>query len=145
MAVAKKKKSKPLAKKKRHDQIAEVFSAKAAAKREREIKRAIADFDDKIDHRYEHAKKIYDAQDGETQQAIDKMVVTMAKMAGRPNFTYQGYSMNADEGWMQRAQEKNFIWIAIRLLTRCAQWDIRIAKFKAPKTRCSICGRKVKP
>lgn len=137
VAKAKKKKT-------RSAEIQKVFSAKEQRKLEREADNALIDLEEEVEQRYKYARKIYDKQDEQTQAAIDHLIGTMEKMAGPPVFIFRGIRMNADTDQHKTIQQKNFMWIAVRLLVACARWDIKIANFKLSKQRCADCGKKVK-
>ena len=146
MAVKKKSAAKPpvKAKAKRKAEIQELTDPKVAAKREREIKKSIARLDEKVDARYEFAMSVYNEQDDATQKAIDHMVEIMKRMAGRPVFRFEGQAINSDDGWAAKVQQKNFTYFAVRMLAACAEWDIRIANYTAPKKKCARCGERVR-
>lgn len=105
---------------------------------------ALAEHEAFIEERYQYAMGIKREQDDSTEVAINRMVARMQQMAGEPYFKYKGISVPADPQRLRSIQMKSFTWIAIRLLVACAEWDIRIANFKAPKKICARCGKKVK-
>jgi hypothetical protein len=97
-----------------------------------------------IEERYAYALEIKQAQDETTEAAINRMVMRMLAMAGPPIFYHNGISVAADEERLKSIQVKSLTWIAVRLMVACAEWDIRIANFTAPKKKCAKCGKKVK-
>lgn len=119
----------------------------SAAVVEKFIKRELKDLDEKVDERYAWAMKFLRKQDDATREAVSRLVEKMAAMAGRPSakITLPGEktptTINVDHSF----QERTFIYIAVRLLIVSAGMDIRVAKFKLPKSRCAepLCGRKV--
>lgn len=129
----------------RQAEIRKVFDPISQATAEREIKKGLAELDERIDDRYEHAKRIVEAQSSLLQQAVDDLVAEMKGMAGDPVFYYKGTCINAvnvgSRELGERMQAKNFYWMAVRLLVACAKWDIRIADFKAPQGYCAVCGK----
>jgi hypothetical protein len=110
---------------------------------DRFLKRALADYDEETDARYEWALKFMKAQDESTQEAIHRLVNRMVEMAGPPSAT-----VSTPEGPIRvniepMIQERNFIYIAIRLMISAANMDIQIAKWKFPR-HCAepLCERK---
>jgi hypothetical protein len=110
---------------------------------ERFLKRTLADYDEETDARYEWALNFMKAQDESTHEAIHRLVNRMVEMAGPPSAT-----VNTPEGSIRvniepMIQERNFIYIAIRLMIVAASMDIQIAKWKFPR-RCTqpLCERK---
>jgi DNA-binding transcriptional MocR family regulator len=132
-----------IAKAKRRAQIEELFDPKTQRKAEREISSAYMELDEKIDTRYQFAKKVYDAQDDETRNAMDEMMASMKRMAGPFKFVYKGVSWGDPED-LSIMQDHMLLWCAVRIFAACAEWDIRIANFKSSKKRCAKCGKKVK-
>lgn len=108
------------------------------------IEMALAEHEAAVEERYSYAMEIKKSQDDATEVAINRMVVRMKAMAGEPRFYYNGISIPADPERLSSIQIKSLTWIAVRLMVACAEWDIRIANFKAPKRSCAKCGKKVK-
>lgn len=103
---------------------------------------ALLDYEEVIAERYAYAEKILEAQDSETLDAVDALVEKMTQMAGTPVFKHGGVSVGTPE-LLRRIQQKNFHWIAVRLLVACAEWDIQIANFQLPSHLCARCGKEV--
>lgn len=143
MSVVKKKHPPVIAKAKRRKEIEELFDPKSQKKAEREITAALAELDEATDERYEYAQALLEDQDDAVHRAVKQMVETMHRMAGPPRFVYKGIAWG-EPAQLARMQEKSFTWIAVRIIAACAEWDIRIGKFKAPKRKCVKCGKRVK-
>lgn len=107
------------------------------------LEEAFAEIEERADKRYEYAFAIKEIQDEQTTVAINRLVARMASMAGEPSFSFKGRYFT-DRERLGKVQYYNHLWIAIRVLVACAEWDIRIANFKLPKHNCARCGKKVK-
>lgn len=127
---------------KRKAEIEKVFSPKAQKRFEGEAENALIDAEEAAQARYDWAKGIKELQDDKTQVAINRMVAQMARMAGPPVFTYKGVTLNVEEDRIKRIHYFTQLWIAVRLLAACAEWDIQIENYTPPKKRCAKCARK---
>lgn len=128
---------------KRREEIEQVFSPKAQKKFEREADNHLIDLEETATARFEWANKLKELQDEETVIAINRMVMTMARIAGEPQFVFQKVQINAEQGLLRKIQYYNHLWITMRLLIASAEWDIRVANFTLPKGQCARCGKKV--
>jgi hypothetical protein len=106
---------------------------------ERFLKRTLADYDAETDARYEWALKFMKAQDEDTQEAIHRLVNRMVEMAGPPSAMVSTPEGPVRVNIEPMIQERNFIYIAIRLMIAAANMDIAIAKWKFPR-RCTVPG-----
>lgn len=131
---------KMLRREKRREEISELLDPKAAKRMARAMDNALIDVEELTDQRYEYARSIYKLQDEATRKAIDLMVEKMHKLAGPMVVKFQGVVIQADEARLQKLQERNLSWCAIRLFVACAVWDIQIANFKLPEDACAKCG-----
>jgi len=130
---------KAIARKKRQGEIQELISPRAQRKAEREADNELIDLEERATERYEWALALSKLQDEETTVAINRMVMTMARMAGPARF-----KVHADQARLDKIQYYNHLWITMRLFVACAEWGIRVGNFKAPKKQCVRCGKKVK-
>jgi hypothetical protein len=128
----------------RRREIAALIDPKTSRRFERGLENALIDLEEAVDERYESALKIYHLQDERTRDVIKGMATKMQHMAGRPNFTYKGVSLQADPDRLTKIQERNLFWIAVRLLVACAEYDIQIANFKLPDDNCAKCGKQTR-
>jgi hypothetical protein len=125
-------------------EIEELFDPKAARKWERDWQNELIDLEDTAKERYDYAREIYLLQDANTRKAIDTMVETMTRMAGKPVFKFRGKAITADESRLQVVQGHSLNWFAIRIFIACAEFDIQIANFKLPSGKCARCLKPTK-
>jgi hypothetical protein len=108
------------------------------------IRGELRDFTKRTEERYEGAKTLYDAQDERTRGAVDRMVQKMIEMAGEPVATIKNGKVSRTVKVDVELQEKNFFYIAMRIMVGMAQWDIRVANFVLPGKKCAICQSRVR-
>jgi len=140
-------KKKAVVKKKRREEIQDLFDPKAQKKLERKISNLLMEMDEKAEERWKWVDAITTGNDVSLTDALDLMVEQLKKMQGPPKLYLDGRVVNISEPefhMLQEIQEKNFYWIALRCVVACAEWGIRIADFKAPKKACLRCGKAVK-
>lgn len=113
---------------------------------EREIDQALTELDENVDKLYAYAEPIYKAQDSNTQDAIDRAVEAMRKMAPVPTakVPVKGYDTPAVVRVEKGIQDKAFLYIAVKMFVYAARMDVQIGKFKLLPKSCAECGRKVK-
>lgn len=133
-------KKKAVAKKRRKDETQITHDPQKLTKR---AEKALKELQDRVEERYEYASEILKLQSDAVANAVDKMRAKMEAMAGPPKFTYDGMTYAEDKRFYE-IQRKSHVWIAVRLLVACAEWDIRIGDFKLPKGECARCGATVK-
>lgn len=85
--------------------------------------------------------RLYYEQDEDTRRMIDRMLSAMRRMAGEPYITIRDGKTARTVAVEQELQDRNFIYIAMRILVRLAEMDIQIANFRLPKEICAECGR----
>jgi len=112
-------------------------------KYERDSENALIDLEERISERYEYAQNILKLQSDSDRRIVTRLVEQMKRMAGEPRFLFQGQSLQTDEDRLRVLQERNFTWLAVRLLAACATWDIQIGNFKLPTDKCAKCGVKI--
>jgi hypothetical protein len=130
---------------KREQEITELVDPRTQRKFEREMENALADYEEAIKKRHSYAQEIFKIQDETTKRAIRMLMNKMTDMAGPPTFRYKGQDVKADESLLAQLQQESFLWIAVRLLVACADWEIRIANFKLPTNKCMHCGERGRP
>jgi hypothetical protein len=136
--------AKAKAKKKRQDEIGELMSPAAQKKAERAIRRALADMDELADERAAYANAILDANPPEIRQLVESMTEKMRYMQDRPRFVHDGIPVNIEPQVVQNLNDKIHLWVAVRLLVACAEWDIQVGNFKLPNNLCFRCAKKVR-
>jgi hypothetical protein len=137
--------SKPSVRKKKHStsEISEELPKKKV-KLTPEAKSWLEELERRAEERFKWADGLRKIQPQEAQVAINRMVAKMAQMAGEPKFSYDGAMYPIEKERLRKIQYYNHLNNAMRILVACAEWDIRIANFKAPKKHCLRCGKKVK-
>lgn len=139
--------AKPVKKKKRQAEIQELVDPKAQRKADRAVRNYVDELDDKSAEREKYVAAILAANDDDVWQAVKAMVEMLTNMHGDPKLVYKGHAYNPSESELQtlkRVQKRNFRYMAIRVLVACAEWDIQIAGFTAPKKLCVRCAAPVK-
>ncbi len=137
---------KPVKKQKarRIEEIRDLFDPKAQRRWERDWQNELIDLEERVEENYKYAWEVFKLQDDATKQAIREAVKMMAHMAGEPTFRFRGRPVVEDMARLRVIQERNFLWIAVRLLVSCATWDIQIANFKLPTSKCAKCLKPTK-
>lgn len=144
--------SKPVAKKKRKRsaEIAEVFDAKAQRKAEKLVRNHIMTLDELSEERDSYAQTILKENDASVRDITDRITESLKRMQpihADIVLTVQGQRFRPtpeEVSLLKNIQERNFRYIAVRILVACAEWNIRVGDFKLPKHNCSLCGKKVK-
>ena len=117
----------------------------SATEIEKFIKRTLKDLDEEVDARYAWARKFMKGQDEGTRQAHERIVDVMNNMAGPPtaHILLPGDKHRTAINVDAVLQDRNFYYMATRLILACAKLDIRISKFKFPNYCAEVdCGRK---
>lgn len=110
---------------------------------DKRIKQVIADYDLETDGRYAYARALMANQPDDTRELVVGMVVKMQEMAGKPTLTLRDGGETLKINIPDMIQERNFYFYAVKMLLACAQMDIQLGGFVAPKA-CVECGVKVK-
>lgn len=124
-----------------------LLDPKAQRKAERELQNYVIEMDERSEQRAEYVNKVLAANDESIREIVSWIVEEFRKMEGEPKIVFRGQTYNAIKGeteLLERIQERNFSWIAIRLLVACAEWDIRIGNFNLPNNACARCGTTVR-
>lgn len=138
----------PKKKAKRKGEIVELMSPKAQKKTERQIDHFLMELDEITEEQNEnYTKVILAANDESVLEIVYSMVESFRKMQGPAILRYQGQALNVSEGerkLMEEIRDRQFTYMAVRILVACAEWGIRFGNFKLPKSNCAKCGKKVK-
>lgn len=138
-----KKKAKP-GRQNRQAEIQELMSAESQRKAERGLQKFVMELDERSEERMAWVDQILAVNDAEISNVLAIMVETLARMQGSPKIVYHGRAYNAIKGeaeLLERIQDRNLSWVAMRCLVACAEWDIQVANFKLPNDSCARCGK----
>ena len=128
----------------RIEEIKDLFDPKAQRKWERDWQNELIDLEERVEENYKYAWEVFQLQDDTTKQALREAVKMMAHMAGEPTFRFRGRPVVEDMARLRAVQERNFLWIAVRLFVACGEWEMQIANFKIPAGKCARCLKPVK-
>lgn len=128
----------------RREEIGHLMDPRTQKRFQRDADNAFIDMEEQVQERFEYAESILQAQNNAVLKIVYELVENMKRMAGEPSFSYQGVKVPVDEQKLRDLQEKNFTWIAVRLLVACAVWDIQISGFRLPEHACAKCGKRVR-
>jgi hypothetical protein len=128
----------------RVEEIKDLFDPKAQRKWERDWQNELIDLEERVEENYTYAREVYMFQDEPTKQALREAVKMMAHMAGEPTFRFRGRPVVEDMARLRAVQERNFLWIAVRLFVACGEWEMQIANFKIPAGKCARCLKPTK-
>jgi hypothetical protein len=127
-----KKKSKPPVKKVSESKLRELADA------------AMADFKAEAKKRYDHAHAIYNKQDDDTQDALDRVTALLCQTARRNLWVSVG--KRGDRLISQIPEETiyhNMHYMAVEILKDLAVMDIKVANFKWTDRLCALCGNEI--
>jgi hypothetical protein len=96
--------------------------------------------------RSEIAQRLYNSQDGETQDAIDAMTerivsVSRGLISVRPNGTKDAVAVTLPNETIK----ENAFYLAVEIVKDLAMFDIRIANFRFDPKLCAACSKLLKP
>jgi hypothetical protein len=128
----------------RVEEIKDLFDPKAQRKWERDWQNELIDLEERVEENYKYAWEVFKLQDEPTKQALREAVKMMAHMAGEPTFRFRGRPVVEDMARLRAVQERNFLWIAVRLFVACGEWEMQIANFKIPAGKCARCLKPTK-
>lgn len=106
----------------------------------------MAVFVSEAEARYKKARRVYEIQDDETQDALDRMVTLLCRIA-RKNM-WVGVGKHEDRVVLTIPEETiyhNMFYMANEILKDLALFDIRVADYTFPANLCVECGVEVKP
>jgi hypothetical protein len=101
---------------------------------------AMEDFKREAKARYDKAMRVYNAQDGDTQEAFDRMISLLVRIARKTMWV--GVGKRSDRIVMPIPEETithNMTYLAVEVLKDLAQMDVKVAGFKFPKGLCVEC------
>ena len=128
----------------RVEEIKDLFDPKAQRKWERDWQNELIDLEERVEENYKYAWEVFKLQDEPTKQALREAVKMMAHMAGEPTFRFRGRPVVEDMARLRAVQERNFLWIEVRLFVACGEWEMQIANFKIPAGKCARCLKPTK-
>jgi hypothetical protein len=100
----------------------------------------MARYEKDADARYTFAKLLFDAQDDATQDVILRLVEKMQHMTGQNYVRIRAGKNETALPIPYDVQQKNFLWIALKMLVTLAEMDIQVANFTPPPNICAECG-----
>lgn len=112
-----------------------------------EIDAYLDQLEEELEPQSEFVDTIMTIQSTEVTEIVDKMVESLENMQGPPRMRVRGVNLTLNEDQFDRLQEirdKQFVYMAVRILVACAEWGIVFGNFKLPKSNCAKCGKKVK-
>jgi hypothetical protein len=118
VAVAKTKKSTPVK-----------YAKRTSA--EREAQHRLQEYVEAMAQRGAWARKIFDAQDARTQEAMRRLMDILSDMSDQSGYA----KITTSSGWIislpvdQSVYENGWRWIAVRLMNAAYEWDIQVANF----------------
>lgn len=108
--------------------------------------KAMDDFTVEAKARFDKAKKLYDRQDFDTQDALDRMTTLLCRIA-RKNM-WVGVGKRGDRIVFTIPEETvyhNIFYMVCEILKDLAQMDVKVAGFEWPRDMCAECHRDLKP
>jgi len=134
---------------KRTAEIAELMSPRSAKKQERKLKNFLMELDERSEEREEYTQSILAVNDNSILKAVGLIVESLQRMSptnGQPDFTFEGktyHLVGGEAELVENIRNRNYRYIAIRLLVACAEWGIRPGNFNLPQDSCCRCGKEV--
>lgn len=108
--------------------------------------KAMAEFKEASEERYERAMKVYNEQDALTQDALDRMIDILCAIARR--HMWVGAGPNSDRVVQvipDQVVKQNMTYMAVEILIDLAQMDVQVEGFKMPKNLCAVCRKEIRP
>lgn len=130
--MAVKKKSKPV-----------VIKKVSEAKLQELATKALDDFREAAEERYQGAMAVYEAQDNETKDALDRMIDLLSGIARKRMWVApsRGSDIKAVVLLPDQVIRQNMTYMAVEILKDLAQMDVRVASFTFPDHLCGVCNR----
>jgi len=133
----------PVAKKKSKPVVVKKMSE---AKLTELAEQTMTEFQAAAEDRYKGAKAVYDEQDAETQDALDRIIDLLSGIARK--HMWVASSRGSDHRMVIPIPDQtiryNTTYMAVEILKDLAQMDVKVAGFKFPKKLCAVCNRPVK-
>lgn len=108
--------------------------------------KALDDFKAASEERYERAMLVYNEQDANTQEALDRMIELLCSIARRRMWVGTGpQSDKVIAELPDQVIKQNMTYMAVEILIDLAQMDVQVENFKMPDNLCAICRTKIKP
>lgn len=145
MPVAKAKK-----KVQRRSEIGELISPQAQKAAERRVRNYLMLLDEKSELREAYTQIILDANPPSVEATVDFIADQLRKMqpqADKEVIPFEGANHRLVGGeieMVRKIEDRNYRYIAIRILVACAEWNIRVGDFTLPSRNCARCGKKVR-
>lgn len=108
--------------------------------------KAMDEFKAEAKKRHEIARRLYERQDDETQEALDRMTTLLVRIAKR--HMWVGVGKQGDKIVFTIPEETvyhNMFYMAVEILKDLAQMDVKIAGFDFPRDVCADCHVPIKP
>jgi hypothetical protein len=129
----------------RREEIEELMDPRTQKRFQNDADNAFIDFEELVNVRFAYAEDILQVQGNAVHAIVVALVENMQRMVPDPQFFFKGIAVPVDDNKLREIQEKNFTWIAVRLLAACAIWEIEISGFKLPEYACAKCGIGTRP
>jgi hypothetical protein len=107
---------------------------------------AMDDFTRESKKRYERVHKLFERQDDETQDAIERMTALLCRIARKNMWVSAG--SKGDRVVLTIPEEviyHNMFYMAVEILKDLAEFDVKVAGFHFPPNLCAECFNPVKP
>jgi hypothetical protein len=127
----------PVAKKKSKKAVKKVSEAKLYALAEK----SLADFSAASEERYEGAMLVYNEQDNQTKDALDRMVDLLSGIARRRMWVSAGGENRMVMTLPDQVIRQNMTYMAVEILKDLATFDVRVDNFTFPDHLCGVCNR----
>jgi len=131
---------------KRVDALKELVEPKSSRQFERRLSNFIMEMDEKSLEREQYTQAILRENDDSVADIVGHMVESMERMDGAPRFVFEGQTFNQIKGesdLLARIFNRNYRYLAVRILVALAQLDVRLGAFNFPQKSCVSCGRGV--
>ena len=129
MAVVAKKKSRPAFKKMSETKLRELADQSLAA------------FQADSELRYQGAKAVYDEQDNQTKDALDRMIDLLSGIARRRMWVSAGGENRMVVTLPDQVIRHNMTYMAVEILKDLAIFDVKVDNFTFPDHLCGVCNR----
>lgn len=99
---------------------------------------AMTQFQAEAKARHDKAHKLYETQDDDTQDALDRMTTLLCRIA-RKNMWISTGGSNMVLQIPEDTIYNNMFYLANEILKDLAQFDIKVAGFQFPDNLCAVC------
>jgi hypothetical protein len=108
-------------------------------------KKAMDDFSAEAKARHTKAKRLYDKQDSDTQEALDRMTTLLTRIAKRHMWVGLGAGDKIVFTIPEETIYHNMFYMAVEILKDLGEFDVKVAGFHFPKDLCASCHKELKP